>query len=328
MNHLETIHKLLANELSEAERTTFWQELKDNKELEELYYQQKNLWVKTGFSTVLSEQEQVQDFQTIWRKTGESRKFYFRNIFKYAAVFILASLLGGGLNYVWYRTKSDEASVKLYSFSAGPQSNSQVTLPDGSTIELNANTKLTFKQDVEQNKRLVTLEGEAWFKVIHDEKHPFIIDFGELEIVDVGTVFNVKAIKGSGFIETTLQEGLVDLIVNKQDVTNLLPGEQARYLLANGQMKVKKADPDASVAWRNNRFVFKNETLRTILHEMGNWYNVDIQWDNADVMNKRLYYNSERSIQLEEALGRLSMSTPFKYKVVEQNSKVERIILY
>ncbi|MBO1540297.1 FecR family protein [Pseudomonas sp. OA65] len=141
-----------------------------------------------------------------------------------------------------------------------------VTLSDGSQVELNLGSELTFANY--KNERRVTLEkGEAFFDVSHDRQHPFVVRAGQGQVRVTGTRFNVWMYQDQ--VRVTLVEGSVRVTSNKALTHNSLqlsPGMQASYKAGDHQPQVRETDPnDSSLAWRNGKLVLDNLALSDAL---------------------------------------------------------------
>lgn len=102
-----------------------------------------------------------------------------------------------------------------------------VLLADGTTVHLNAGSKLLYPVRFVGKRRIVTLEGEAYFDVRKDEEHPFVVRtrFGEVTVL--GTAFNINAYNDADACYTTLVYGKVNFSTPDQNTITLAPGEQA-----------------------------------------------------------------------------------------------------
>jgi len=330
MEQLEQIIKLLREELTGSEKAALFQQMEQDEELRELYIEQKNIWVKTGVQSVLQPQEKVADFKLIWSKVAHSPKKVVLGVLKrYAAIAVIALMVGSVVGYLFsgqfiYNT---QVANPVFAFSSGERSMSEVELPDGSMLRLNSQSRITFQQDHKTKQRLVTLEGEALFDVVHDETSPFIIDFGKMKIVDVGTVFNVKAYSEEDVIETTLIEGLVDVIVGEKEITNLLPGQKANYSKEAEQVLVTPSSRRLDMAWTKNRFVFQDVPLSTIMKELGEWYEFDVTWKNESQKNMKFHLNVKRSTSIETVMKLLEASGRIKYELVRKEGRLSEIVI-
>ncbi|HKP32519.1 MAG TPA: FecR family protein, partial [Chitinophagaceae bacterium] len=100
--------------------------------------------------------------------------------------------------------------------STRPGSRTKLVLPDGSSVWLNAGSKLTYSKDFGTKDRNVTLTGEAFFDVVSNEEVPFEITTPTLQIKVLGTAFNVKSYPSEKTSETTVIRGRVEIISNQR----------------------------------------------------------------------------------------------------------------
>ena len=180
----------------------------------------------------------------------------------------------------------------------------EVVLEDGSKIWLNADSRLEYPSRFVGDKRVVKLYGEAYFQVSKDEKRPFIVDTDGLQTIVLGTEFNVRNYKKENS-HVTLIEGSVK--VNNTDNEHsvvLSPGENVR-ILEDGSLGVKEVDVDTYIYWRDGYFYFDNMTFADIMQDIGRWYNVNVVFDDARVMNYKLRYFCKRDEGIEKAVERL-----------------------
>ena len=142
----------------------------------------------------------------------------------------------------------------------------RVTLPDGSEVELNLGTALTFSNY--KNQRRVTLnKGEAFFKVSHDATHPFVVQAADGRIRVTGTQFNVWMYEDQ--VRVTLLEGSVLVSSNKalsSDGLRLEPGMQARYRAGDYAPQISQTYANApDLAWRTGKLILDDLSLADAL---------------------------------------------------------------
>jgi transmembrane sensor len=152
----------------------------------------------------------------------------------------------------------------------------QFTLPDGTKVWLNADSKLEFPSSfVDSKTRFVKLSGEGYFEVAKDKAHPFIVETDDKEKVEVlGTHFNISSYKDNGTI-TSLLEGSVKL-TNDVEARILKPGERGMGTI-KGIMLVP-GDVNDAVAWKNGYFRFRGEQIQPIMEQLARWYDIDISY--------------------------------------------------
>ena len=141
-----------------------------------------------------------------------------------------------------------------------------VTLPDGSQVELNLGTQLTFSNYKDQ-RRVTLSKGEAFFKVSHDAAHPFLVQAAEGRVRVTGTQFNVWLYEDQ--VRVTLLEGSVLVTSNKNfsgDGLRLEPGMQARYKAGDNAAQISQVPANSpDLAWRNGKLVLDNLSLADAL---------------------------------------------------------------
>lgn len=180
----------------------------------------------------------------------------------------------------------------------------EVVLGDGSKIWLNADSRLEYPSRFVGDRRVVKLYGEAYFQISKDEKRPFIVETDGLQTIVLGTEFNVRNYKKESS-HVTLIEGSVKVnnTANEYSVV-LSPGENAR-IMEDGSLGVQKVDVDTYIYWRDGYFYFDNRTFADIMQDIGRWYNVNVVFDDARVMDYKLRYFCKRDEGIEKAVERL-----------------------
>ena len=166
------------------------------------------------------------------------------------------------------------------------------TLPDGSQIALNTNSKITYPETFSENERRVKLEGEAFFNVEHNPEQPFIIEAGDAFIKVLGTSFNVKAYENSE-LEVIVTDGLVQLFIVDSETTDtsaiLLKAGQKGEISTKEKKPVYVADqiPDA-LFWMNYTLIFNDTDLQKVFNLLENYYNIEIKVSDKQIYECRL----------------------------------------
>jgi len=149
----------------------------------------------------------------------------------------------------------------------------KLTLPDGTKVHLNSDSKLTFPTRFTGNSRDVELVGEAYFEVSHSDDNPFIVHIGNISVKQYGTHFNINAYKGK-CKTITLIEGSIGVTAGNNSECRLTPGRQA--CINGDEIRLCNADIDAVMGWTEGMFKFDGENLADIATTLSRWYNVDI----------------------------------------------------
>ncbi|GEP94658.1 FecR family protein [Chitinophaga cymbidii] len=155
----------------------------------------------------------------------------------------------------------------------------QVTLPDGTKVWLNSDSKLNFPVAFRGKERKVTLTGEAYFEVSHMKNNPFIVTTANQSIEVLGTHFNVNSYADEQTISTTLLEGSVRVSnLFTKNAQTLKPGQQSNLSRHTGDIAVKNVHAEEVIAWKNGYFLFDNQDLPAILRTVSRWYDVEIEF--------------------------------------------------
>jgi ferric-dicitrate binding protein FerR (iron transport regulator) len=231
---------------------------------------------------------------------------------KAAAIFLIPVMLAGG--YLLYRgTDIKNHGSALSSIYAPRGSRVSFTLPDGTTGMLNSGSTLKYSLPF-SDRRDVTLAGEAWFEVKADEKHPFTVDAGDVNLRVVGTSFNVSAYPDEDYVEVVLEKGRILLgCAAFEGEIAMNPSE--RFLLENGSVTRVQADPSKYSAWTNGKLVFRSDSMSEVARRIERWYNVRVELMDQD-LEKYSFRATFEDDPLEEVLRFLAMTSPIRYEII------------
>ncbi|HEX2968641.1 MAG TPA: FecR domain-containing protein [Bacteroidales bacterium] len=184
---------------------------------------------------------------------------------------------------------------------------SEYILPDGSDINLNAGSRISFRKKGFNEKRDVILTGEAFFSVNRPGQFKVITKNGTISVL--GTTFNVYSRDNS--LKVTCYTGKVMISAGKQNVT-LFPGEDAE--LANGALKVLKESRKGSVSgWINGDFYFENSPLNDVFAEVERQFDVKFV---TNIREDKLFYTGGfTNNNLNEALESICIPMKLNYKI-------------
>lgn len=248
-----------------------------------------------------------------------------------AAGLTLIIVTGSLFAYNHFRNKTspvEHATTNQVSTPLG--SRSTIVLPDGTKVWLNAGSRITYNDFQDAASREVTLSGEAYFDVVHNDIQPFVVHTRGIDIRDLGTIFTVKAYPHEKNIETTLLEGSVEVTdhYDKQKRFLLRPNEKLTIYVgersgtpSKDTVQFKIAAPArnrhgllAETAWIDNKLVFNNERFHELAGRMERWYNVTFHFDD-DRVAATPFSGTIENETLEQALQAMQFSTPFHYRL-------------
>lgn len=177
-------------------------------------------------------------------------------------------------------------------------------LSDGTRVYLNAESVITFPKHFTGERREVTLEGEAYFHVAASKEHPFIVKTRDMDVLVTGTEFNVKAYPDEGNVQTTLLQGVVTVFsgFEKKEKAEIKPNQQVEWCRDCVKMRVKEVDPDLFMAWKNGRFIFRQDRLEDIMRTLARWYGVEVVYLDESVKNMLFAGKLDRSEEITPIL--------------------------
>ncbi|MGV3505389.1 MAG: FecR family protein [Adhaeribacter sp.] len=164
----------------------------------------------------------------------------------------------------------------------------EFTLPDGSLILLNANSKLTYKDNwKDHNDREVWLSGEGFFEIKPKKnKQKFIVHADNLYVEVLGTSFNVYNRRKE--IQVVLKEGKVALSEEHSHHTMLLkPGDLVSYQGGDPAFVKKQVNPEDYLAWKKNLLSFREESLGNIFRLLADNYNLQITAEDPAILHRK-----------------------------------------
>lgn len=196
----------------------------------------------------------------------------------------------------------------------------QVTLSDGTRVWLNADSKISFPSRFSGKERKILLTGEAYFEVMKDKQHPFIVSVNNQQVKVLGTHFNVNGYKDEAWTVTTLLEGSVR-VDTKLDSKILKPGQQSVGDIRG--LKVSEVDVNAVVDWKDGDFVFKNESLEQIMKRVARWYNIEVIYGRHIDKQQEFGGKVSRLKNISEVLKIMQSTGQVKFKIEGRRVYVE-----
>ncbi|WP_257667804.1 FecR family protein [Parapedobacter tibetensis] len=207
---------------------------------------------------------------------------------------------------------SDAIAVVMSTLSVPAKGAYKVTLPDGSKVWLNAESKLRFPSRFIGGSREVYLDGEGYFEVTTDLAKPFIVHAGDTKVRVLGTRFNLRTYEQQA-IQTALVDGSVQLTTENGESMRLEPGYAATY---NGK-GFSKASFDATeiLAWMDGVHYFHNASLEELAKTINRWYGLSVTFENPQLVHQTITGLMEKD-DIAYFLADLKSSTGIKHRLV------------
>lgn len=339
--------KALNNEASLPETEELCQLLAQDESLQQQYELLTRIWKERDHNEEDEEDANNIILKIIDRASHEtglaelhSPRRSRRGLFVLVTVLIL--LISGGWFFLSRSHSGSTTHPKPEELIVKKGSRSRYILPDGTTVWMNAGSRLSYENDFTGNTREVRLEGEAFFDVVKQPHRPFIVHTTSIDIRVLGTAFNVKSYAEDKTVETTLYRGLVQVF--RQDdpgktAISLIPNQKLilpkhaakeedklsenkapliRDLPARYTIKLidstKKESERFETAWLYSRLEFRGDSFEDLALKLERWYNVRIVFTDEKV--KQLNFNgSFENETIEQALKALREALPFNYKI-------------
>lgn len=300
-----------------------WLELKP--ENKKLFFDIKDIRDKTLFSN--EPFDPIRSWEVFVDKHTFSKHNYMlisrtKTILSYAAVLLFAVLSSA----LYFKIQISESEEQTISFNTGENRiNDIVSLPDGSSVNLISGTKLSIKNDYGNKKRIVYLEGEAFFKVAKQTDKPFIVKINGQEIEALGTMFSVKAYPNDSLCVTTLLEGSVRLSSEKQEKEiTLKPNDQMVYNRDKGCAEVCVVDAEALTSWTTGKYYFPQQNFSDIVKRLKELYGVDIVINSDEIRNTQVSGTFQAEQSIYEIMDIFACAMPIQYTVEKRKISINK----
>jgi len=235
-----------------------------------------------------------------------------------AAVLFIPLLLASSWLLYQRLNQENHTEFAMQEITSPPGIRSQVILPDGSTVWLNAESTIRFQVPFSENSRNVDLIGEAFFDVTKNPKQLFVVHSGNVDVKVLGTRFNYKAFEEDKNIEVVLEEGKIALNLNSDSgnkETTLKPGDRAVIQKENGETTISNQKINKYIAWHTGKLVFENTPMSDVALMLERWYGIEVIVQDKEIMNYRFTttFENESLFQVIELLG---LSSPIRIEYV------------
>ncbi|QJB37677.1 FecR domain-containing protein [Chitinophaga oryzae] len=266
------IYEIIAKQLSSVstpEEDTILREWREaSPDNEAAYIKARQVWQDAPRSLPLSRQKQF-NAAAAWSKVDQvlqqeapPAKTVRMPVFKIAAAAVLLITLSAG---AWWL--ASRPSLKVQELAANEGKIKSLELSDKSVITLRPGAKIKYSEGAE---RVVTLEGEAFFEVAADPRHPFLVKTPNQSVVEVlGTSFTVKT--ADAHTTVVVSTGKVRL-GRANDTTSVILTSGQKGVWGNGQLSADDNDDPNFMAWKTGIFQFNDQSLLEILPQLADFY--------------------------------------------------------
>ena len=173
-------------------------------------------------------------------------------------------------------------------------------------------------QWLEENKRTVWLDGEAYFDVEPTEtKTKFVVNTKEVQVVVLGTEFNLRS--RSATSEVVLAEGKIELQVEDQSIP-MVPGDLITYSSTQKKLESRKVKPTDYSAWKDGMAVF-NDVLSEVTKELEILYGIDFVIQNNELKQRQIQL-AVPADSLDQLLKTLELIYPDEISIKKDKGQI------
>ncbi|MEQ8239566.1 MAG: FecR domain-containing protein [Cyclobacteriaceae bacterium] len=252
-----------------------------------------------------------------WNTRRSVRAFALPYWARIAAILFLVFGLGV-LSYLYTNNGFENSSGDIAAISTIIKENphgvrSHLVLSDGSKVYLNAGSRIEYPSQFTDDSRNVTLTGEAYFEVAHDNQRPFRVSADDFFVEVLGTKFNVDTDQNNS---VALLEGSVRVTKNATNVDTILtPGQQANLGYNDDEIIVAPFNELKVFGWTSGKLIFDGASFDEVISRLERWYGVHVSVasrpDNLDWSYTGQFENET----LKSVLLNLNTVREFEYKI-------------
>ena len=316
--HINLIFRFLTKEANEVETESFNNLIAQNASNKKLFDSYNKTW---ELSSNYTEQEVLDiNIEDEWQKISKqinfnetksnirelkTRKF---QIWKFAVGIAAILIISFGLLFIFSpKQETIIAENKIV----------ETELIDGTQITLNLNSQISYSKKYNSKNRNIKLEGEAYFKVQHNPKKPFIIETKDFYVEVIGTEFYVSAIQNNPQVIVT--SGKV-LVYTKKDSKTITAGEKINFNFPEKLIKIETNKNLNYLSWKTKKIIFKDNTIEEVTEILEKTYNVKIKILNPKINSYTLnvvFDNQSIESVLEVIKATLNLTIQKKGNIIE-----------
>ena len=314
-NSTDLMSKYHANQISSDEYKELVNHVNSSSD-EELRMELLKQWNSFSEEEPLSTKKKENLYKGIHSRIHTPFIIQFKRHWMQIAASLLFLLMGGWCISLYHEnTQIKNFVCQNVVFNSGEIGLSEVTLPDGTSVLLNANSSLTYQQDFGYTNREVELSGEGLFKVKRDTTKQFIVRTGFMDITVLGTTFNVNAYENHDVVTMSLIEGSVKVnsSTSPLDFFYVKPNEKVTLYKRTGKLKLESSSVKTNISWSQKELIFNNESLRDVFLSLEHKFNVDIRVDSNTLLDDR-YTGVFDDKDIDDIFRVLQVHYNFSYK--------------
>lgn len=245
---------------------------------------------------------QVQARIAAGRSTAPTRPLWPKALAAAAALLLLL-----GVFWQFGRGRAEQQ------YSTGVAEHKSFTLPDGSSVVLDALSELRYSPKKWPKKRHLHLRGRAYFDVVPG--NDFVVNTAQARVRVLGTRFDVHA--RDGLLDVVCYEGKVSVQNLDGQPLVLMAGDAAQQRNGQNLLKEKIAEPAQQIAWKKGMYYFDNSSLKEVIAELNRQFGIEVE---ASGFEQKRYTGFFSTTQPEAALKSVCAPLSLEYVWISDTS--------
>ena len=323
LNYRTLINKFLDKEISDAELDILKAWLKEDPANRRIFDEENEIWQKTGIKTNIDYFDTDRTWSELSKKLGfgengiEKVTVIGRTRFRLlVAAASVASLIAiGGLS-LWLSERRSSAQAIVYSSTVQTEEGEKahITLTDSTQVVINSGSCLEYTTAYNVWEREVRLAGEAFFDVKTNPEKPFIVHLNNMTVSATGTRFNVFSYENENRIETTLEEGNIQVRINGLEAYDLKKGQQVVYFEKTRKALVRDVNTETYTSWKENKLRFIDTPFEEVLRKLARRYKVTFEIRDRELLELK-YTATFIDESINDVMQMLKTVSPITYKI-------------
>jgi transmembrane sensor len=268
-------------------------------------------------------------YNIVQRKIGAQQYKQNLRFWQYVAAASVAIILSiGGLYFIrpGIFSSNSKAVANIETISSNGIK-SKIVLSDGTIVDLNSRSSLSYPAVFNGKERVVQLNGEAYFEVAKDKHHPFIVKTGMMNIKVLGTHFNVNAYNNDDKTIVSLMEGAVNIeklntASKRTESITLLPNQQAILDKASDAISVQNVNASLFALWKEGQYYFENENFVEIARKLERGFNVSINITSVKLEKEVFSGVFDKGESIQRILDIMKKHRDFDYKYKDNKFEI------
>jgi transmembrane sensor len=316
----ERLLKYFLGELEDSERLQLLKQINSDESLKGEYIRLQNIFALSHLAKHEGDEEaaRVSFRQFVRRVEAKRRREFLKTLGKIAAFALV--LITSTVFLTLYFSKNNVREIATNTLYVPAGQRAQITLQDGTTVWLNAQSTLIYPSHFAGKERKVTLTGEAFFDVAKNPRKPFIVESQDIRLKVLGTQFNVYNYPDVGYSQIALVEGsvMISWDSNESDYVLLKPNQEVN--LQGGKASISEITNPNHFLWKDGIYCFENERLLDIIEKLQLYYDVTIKVEDPEIFNVRYTGKFRQRDGIDEILRIIQKIHPFNIeKDVDHN---------